>query len=148
MKKISLALILLISIFSCENKNCEDIACFTPPPNFILELVDKTSGENLFTNETLNSNDIKIVDEGGKNVTYYFITTENLNLINLNEIGWNLGFNTYTISVGNNVTFNLELDMEEKHENCCTFFQVNLFNITNYNYEKLNTSDVYKIQIN
>lgn len=147
MKKIGLVLMILISLFSCKDKGCEDIACFTPPPNFVLELVDSSTGENLFTNETLNSNDIIIVDEDGKNVTYEFIPRENLNLINLNEIGWNLGFRTYTISVGDDVIFNLELDMEEKHENCCTFFQINLFNITNYTYEKSNTTDVYIIEI-
>lgn len=121
--------------------------CFTPPPIFAFELVDKITSENLFTNGTLSSSDIEIVDEENKKVKYEFIDRDNLNIINILEIGWDLGFHTYTISVGDDVRFNLELEMEQKSENCCTFFKTTQFNITNYTYIKSNTTDVYQVQI-
>ena len=46
---------------SCNN-DCNKL-CFTPPNSFQFEIVDKTSGENLFTNGTYGAGDIKIIDK-------------------------------------------------------------------------------------
>lgn len=140
-------LFIFITIISCKNNECEDVLCFTPPPTFELELVDKTTGENLFTNDVLNPNDIKILDENSKNIAFNFISENDLNIIQLSEIGWNLGAHTYKVTVGIDVQFNIELEMKEKHENCCTFFNTLQFNISNYEFEQSNTSGVYTIKI-
>ena len=147
MKKHVILLIVVFTIFSCKINECEDIACFTPPPNFAFELVDKTTGENLFTNGTLKDTDIEVLDENEEKVTFKFISENNINIIDLPEIGWNLDLHTYTITVGPTVEFRLELEMEEKHENCCTFFKVITFNISNYTYEQSSTTGVYSIKI-
>lgn len=146
MRKFKL-LIVFFAVLGCKINECEDIACFTPPPNFAFELVSKTTGENLFTNGTLNSNDIKVVDEDNNAISYDFISENNYNILTLNEIGWDLDPHTYTISVGTSVEFTLELDMEEKHENCCTFFKTEKFQISGYSYEQSNTTDIYTIKI-
>ncbi len=147
MKKHVILLIVVFTIFSCKINECEDIACFTPPPNFAFELVDKTTGENLFTNGTLKDTDIEVLDENEEKVTFKFISENSLNIIDLPEIGWNFELHTYTITVGPTVEFRLELEMEEKHENCCTFFKVITFNISNYTYEQSSTTGVYSIKI-
>jgi len=146
MKKILLFLI-LISFTTCKINECEGIACFTPPPNFIFELVDKTTGENLFTNGVLNSNTIEILNEDAKKIAFNFITEDDINLLQLSEIGWNLGLHTYTVSVGTEVEFTITLEMESKHENCCSFFNTLQFNISNYEFEQSNTSEIYTIKI-
>lgn len=149
MKKYFILLFVTCTFFSCKKINeCEDIACFTPPPSFVFELVDETTGENLFTNETLNSEDIKVVNENDKNVTFEFISENDYNVFSLNEIGWDIDPHIYTISVGTSVEFTLELDMEEKSENCCTFFNTETFQISGYTYEQSSTSGIYIIQIN
>ena len=137
-----------MSILSCKNNDCEDISCFTPPPNFSLELVDNSTGENLFTTGLLNSNSIEILDENSKEIAFDFIAENDLNIIQLSEIGWNLGLHNYKVIVTPNVEFTLTLEMEEKHENCCTFFEIRQFNISNYAYEQSNTTGIYKIKIN
>ncbi|MFD1293040.1 hypothetical protein ACFQ5N_04240 [Lutibacter holmesii] len=146
MRQLTL-LFIFFTVLGCKNNECEGIACFSPPPNFSFELVDKATGENLFTNETLNSNDIKVVDEENNAVSYSFISENNYNILSLNEIGWNLDPHTYTITVGDLVEFTLELDMEEKYENCCTFFKTETFQLSGYEYEQSNTTDIYTIQI-
>ena len=83
MKKTTtiLTLIILIIIQSCKKKDdCEDLACFTPPSPFEFELVDKLTGENLFTNGTFNSNDIKVINFDDKsNVGFTFIDENDYN---------------------------------------------------------------------
>lgn len=147
MKKIAFFVILSLTLISCKNSKCEDILCFTPPPDFTFELVDKTTGENLFENGNLLSEDIKVLDEENKNVPFQFISENNLNSIYFQEIGWNLGLHTYTLTIGNQVNFDLVLEMQEKHENCCTFFKVLKFDISNYEYEQSNSTGIYKIKI-
>ena len=146
MKKFILLIVFFV-VLGCKINECEDIACFTPPPNFALELVDKATGENLFTNETLKSSNIEVLNENDEKVTFNFISENNLNIIDLPEIDWNLDLHTYTITVGPTIQFNLELDIEEKYENCCTFFKVITFNISNYTYEQSSTTDIYSIKI-
>lgn len=147
MKKYILFIFLPFLVFGCKNNNCEDIACFTPPPNFMFELVDKTTGVNLFSNETLDSSTIKILDENSKKTSFNFISENDLNLISLSEIGWNLDLKTYTVTVESDVEFSITLKMEEKHENCCTFFKILQFNISKYEYKQSNTSEIYTIKI-
>ena len=148
MRKYLLLSLVIYTVFSCKKiKECDGIDCFSPPPNFDFELVDKTTGENLFTNGTLKSEDIQVVNESNENVSFQFISENDYNILSLNEVGWNLDPHTYTISVGASVEFYLELDMEEKHENCCTFFKTETLQISGYTYEQSNTTDIYSIQI-
>lgn len=146
MKKAILFFV-LISLSACKINECEDIDCFTPPPSFIFELVDKTTGENLFTTGVLDSSTIEVLDEDSNKTTFSFITEDGINLLQLTEIGWNLGLHTYTVSVGTDVEFSITLEMEEKHENCCTFFNTLQFNVSTYEFEQSTTSGIYTIKI-
>ena len=140
-------LIVFFTILGCKINDCDDIACFTPPPDFTFELIDKTTGENLFTNETLKSENIQVLNEKGEKISFQFISEKELNVFSLNEIGWDLDPHLYTITVDTSVEFTLELDMEEKSENCCTFFKTETFQISGYTYEQSDSSDIYSIKI-
>ena len=74
-------LIILIFIQSFKKKgDCEGLLCFTPPEPFSFELVDKLTGENLFTNGTFNSNDIKVINlDDQSNVSFTFIDEKDYN---------------------------------------------------------------------
>ncbi|MDV7186380.1 hypothetical protein R3X25_03725 [Lutibacter sp. TH_r2] len=146
MKKIVLLFVFLTAISCKKEDKCDGIDCFTPPQTFIFELVDKTTGDNLFTTGSLNSSEITVVDENTTSVNFNFISENNLNLIELSEIGWNMGLNYYTVKV-DSIEFTIFLEMESKHENCCWFFSVKQFNISNYLFEQSNATGVYKIII-
>lgn len=61
MKKIGLLLVLFTLLFqNCNHDDCG--ACFTPAQSFSFEILDKLSGENLFTNGTYDAVNIKITD--------------------------------------------------------------------------------------
>lgn len=145
MKKIAL-LFLLFVVVSCKKDKCEDILCFTPPQPFLFELVDKTTGDNLFSIGELESSNIKVLNEESEPINFTFISENEYNIIDLSEIGWNMGINYYTISV-DDIEFSITLEIEEKHENCCTFFELKQFEISNYQFEQSNTTGIYTIKI-
>jgi hypothetical protein len=146
MKKKIVAFLLLIIITNCKTNDCEDYACFTPPPMYAFELVDNTTGENIFLNKILNSNEIRLTNEENKPITFQFISENNLNIITT-EIGWEIGLHSYKLSVGANLEIDILLNIKEVHENCCTFFKVIEFQILNYEFEQLNNSEIIKIKI-
>lgn len=147
MKKKMFLILLLITLFSCKNNDCSDYACFTPPPRFTFELLDKSTGENLFSNGTLNPDEIRVFDEENNLFNASFISENNINLIDVSEIGWNLGLHSYTLIVGVDLEINIVLEIEEKNENCCTYFEVVNFQILNYEFSKSNTTGIITVLI-
>ncbi len=147
MKKNIFLILLLITLFSCKNNDCSDYACFTPPPSFIFELVDKSTGENLFSNGSLSPDEIRVFDEENNRLNASFISEDNVNIIDVSEIGWNLGSHSYTLIVGIDLEINIVLEIEEKNENCCTYFEVINFQVLNYEFSKSNTTGIITVLI-
>jgi len=146
--KYSFLLLILLLISGCKSLNkCDDYACFTPPPEFIFELIDIKTGENLFTNGTLASKDIIVKDENNADVSYQFITENNLDVINLSSIGWNTEISNYKLTIGANLTIDFKLVIEKVNENCCTYFRILEFTILDYEFEQLNTTGIIQIKI-
>ena len=147
MKKINLVLILFVVIFqSCNNDDCGD--CFTPPENFRFELVDKTSGENLFTNGTFESNQIEITNVStNSSADFTFISENNINLIQINGIGFQTEIVNLKIDIGNTNIFNFFVDAERKKGDCCSFTEYNEIRITDSEFELNNETGVYKILV-
>jgi len=52
----------LVITQSWDTNECEDILCNSGPAGFQLELVDKDSGENLFSNGTFNKEDLELIN--------------------------------------------------------------------------------------
>ncbi|MCF8714468.1 hypothetical protein JM658_06445 [Joostella atrarenae] len=148
MKRINLLLFTLIIILqSCNNDDNCDQDCFTPPNTFLFEVLDKTSGENLFTNETYNPEDIIITDSLNDNqsVAYTFISEDNLNLIQIGSIGWETEIVNLNINISEDHIFDLYVDVERKSENCCSFSQYNEIRVSN---SELDTqTGIYKILV-
>jgi len=142
-----LAIIILILTQSCEN-DCEGYACFTPPQPFGFELVDKFTGENLFTNGTLNSNDIKVINlDDQSKVQFTFIAENDYNLIQINTIGWKTETVNYSIQISTENIFNLYVSAERLNENCCSFTRYKEIKIENSEFELDQTNGIYKILV-
>lgn len=136
-----------LGLISCNKLNpCDDIVCFTPPPDFIFKITDKATGENLYTNQVLDTLDLILLDENGTQLKTNFISENQLNLIQLDEIGWNTGLHQYQLILSNDLTIAIKLNMEEAHENCCTFFKTNDFQILNYEYSQ-ESSAIYVVKV-
>ena len=144
--------ILVISVFiltqSCKKDECEDIACFTPPSPFGFELVDKVTGENLFTKGTFNSNDIKVINiDDQRNVQFTFIDENDYNIIQINTIGWKTEIINYSIQISTENIFNLYVNAERLNENCCSFTRYQEIKIENSEFELNQTNGLYKILV-
>ncbi|MEP5546197.1 hypothetical protein [Maribacter dokdonensis] len=139
MRKVYLLVILFTIIFqSCNDDNCGE--CFTPPQSFSFEIVDKTSGENLFTNGTFNSNEITITDNlnNDEPIDFSFISENDINIIHISSIGWETETVNLEIHIANNHIFDFYIDAERKIDDCCSYTDYNEIIILNSEFE-LNT---------
>ncbi|WP_343697657.1 hypothetical protein [Flavobacterium sp.] len=148
MKSVFKYLCVLVVLLSYGCNNDDTIACFSPPSVFAFELVDKTSGENLFTNGTYNSKDISItdLDNPNKTIQYNFITENNYNVITLGNIGWNTETINYSIKVAGKSIFEFHVQANRKSGKC-SHTEYQDLQIKNTAYQLDQTKGVYKILI-
>jgi hypothetical protein len=146
--KILLFTFLLLSFFSCQKfDKCEGIICFTPPRGFYIEIVDSNLGENLYTTDHLQVTDITFKNENNENVEFKFIGEEEENLIDISKIGWETGVHTYYLQLSNDIEIVIDIEMQEKNEDCCTFFEVEKFEIRDYDYKISQYSEIIEVEI-
>ena len=136
----------LLSQQACLDNDCGD--CTTSPQAFVFELVDKDTKENLFTNGTLNKNNIHIINTADdSDVEYTFISENDVNLIVINSIGWKTEKVTALVKVGETDIFTLYVDAERLHGDCCDYTKYNEYKIENVAYEIDQTRGVFEILI-
>ncbi|MBU2950640.1 hypothetical protein KO493_08025 [Tamlana agarivorans] len=147
MKK-NIFIIITFFLLSCDAiKDCED--CFTPPNNFYFDIVDKVSGENLFTNGTYDYQDIEIINtlDGNESVDFEFITHDNINQIEIYSIGYSTEIVNLKFYVSNQYLFDFYVDAERTSENCCSFTVYNEIKITGSDFVSKPQSGVYTILV-
>jgi len=143
-----IAVMILLSAQACADKDCEDVLCFTPPMPFAFELVDKDSGENLFTNGSYDSDDIEVLNvSDNSRREFVFISENELNIIQIGSIGWENEIAEVVLKVGDETILNLYVDSERVSEDCCNFTKYNEIRIDNADYELDPQSGIYTIRI-
>ncbi len=144
MKKYILVLITVFLISCNKTKDCGE--CFTPPQSFLFKIVDKTSGENLFTNGTYESSQIEIKNiVDNSNFEFTFIDEDNYNVIQITSIGWQTEVVNISVKIGNDDIFNLYVDAERLSEDCCSFTRYHEIRIDNSEFELDSETGIYKI---
>ena len=147
-KLILIAVMILLCAQACTDRDCEDLLCFTPPIPFAFELVDKNSGENLFTNGSFDSDDIEVVNvSDNSSREFVFISEDALNIIQIGSIGWENEIAEVVLKVGDQTILNLYVDSERVSENCCNFTKYNEIRIDNADYELDQQSGIYTVLI-
>lgn len=133
---------------SCSVDKC-DVDCNSGPLSLSFELLDKNTGENLFTNGTFDKGDIKVLDldKNNSTVSFTFYDEDDINIINLGPFGWGTNIANYLLKVGEKDIFTLHIDAEEKTENCCSFVQVNKLEIENTEYSQNTETGIYEILV-
>ena len=140
-------IILLVLVQSCED-SCNDVSCFTPPTPFKFELVDKLSGENLFTNKTFHQKDIEIINLNNQNsVKFSFIEENQYNIIEISNIGWKNEIVHYVIKISSESIFELYVDAQRLNGECCSYTKYKEIRIDNVDFELQEISGIYKILI-
>lgn len=149
MKHIRLIFILIaFALQSCNNDDCNQ-ECFTPPNGFYFEIVEKTTGENIFSNNSYSSSDLSIsntlnTDEA---VEFSFISENELNQIQIGSIGWKTEIVNLKFSLSETEIFNFYVNAERKNGDCCSYTEYKDINITGSEFEYNTQTGIYTILI-
>lgn len=149
MKSFQYIFVAIVLIFqSCSSDNCNE-SCFTPPNNFLFDLVDKSSGENIFTNGTYEAADIKILNslDSNSRTDFIFIAENDANLIQIGSIGWKTEVVNLKFIIANNHLFDFYAAAERKSGECCEYTEFNETKIIDAEFEFDNQTGIYKILI-
>jgi hypothetical protein len=128
--------ILFISmwILSACSERCDE-PCFSPPRTLYFEILDKSTGGNVFTNGSFNRNEIVIVDlDNQEQVEFAFIDGTGFDMISISAIGWETEAVNYAINVGSERIFELYVDAERLKGDCCSYTIYNDLQISNAEY--------------
>ena len=150
MKKSPIAFLLVLVLFSqsCKDDDCGGVLCNTPPEPFDFELIDKTTGENLFTNGTFNPQDIKVINLADQRaVEFDFIFENDINVIRIYTIGWQTETVQYAIQLSSEPLFELFVDAERLNTDCCSHTEYNEIRIENTEFQKEPSTGIYKILV-
>lgn len=148
MYKISSILLLLVLVLSGCSRDCNQL-CFTPPQSFLFEIVDKTTGENLFTNGTYESGDIKVTNTLNNNarIDFTFISENDVNLIQVGSIGWETEIVNLNFTIADKHIFDLYVDADRKMGECCHYTDYKEITIKDVEFEQSSETGIYKILV-
>ena len=149
MKKIIGGLVVLIITLvniSC-NDDCDEGNKPTPA-SFFVEIVDETTGENVFENETYTMQQITIEDLDEASIPYEFI--ENLNVIQIFPKVSNPTGNSILIKLNNETTLQMNeidvnYDVSSFEGECFTTFKIENILFPNNDSELVEAVHVIKI---
>ena len=123
---LSLFLIVITaSLVGCNDK-CDEGNQATPA-SFFVEIIDETTGENVFENETYTSQQITIQDSDEATIPFEFI--ENLNVIQIFPPVTNATGNSFVIKLNNETTLQMDeidanYDVSSSAGECFTTFKI------------------------
>lgn len=147
MKAKIIFFLVLLSLQSCNIINPECDSCFTPPDIFIIDLVD-ANGENVFTANLINPEEIELIDLAtNEAVEYTFISENGLNYIEIASIGWKTETVECAFINGQNTLFTLYVNAVRKTENCCSFTEYNEIRFEGAEAERNTSTGVYTVSI-
>ncbi len=145
--RITLFLVVLtISLVSC-NDECNEGEKATPA-SFFVEIIDETSGENVFENETYTAQQITIQDLDEATIPYEFI--ESSNIIQIFPSVVNPTGNSLIIKLYNETTLQIDeidanYDVSSSAGECFTTFKIENILFPNNTSELVENVHVIKI---
>ena len=145
MKKIMALIGLVVLSLSCDLKGpCIEIS--VGPPYFTVEILDKTSNENVFTNGTYKQNQLEVNTESSTSGSYMFISENNRNVIGITP-SLQEGTFTTTIILNNQITIPIKTIIVERYSSCHanTFIESVIVNGYSFTYDE--STGIYKIKI-
>ena len=138
--------IITVSLVSCNDK-CDEGNQPTPA-SFFVEIIDETTGENVFENETYTAQQIIIQDLEEASIPYEFI--ENLNVIQIFPPVSNATGNSFAIKLNNETTLQMDqidvnYDVSSIVGECFTTFKIENILFPNNDSELVEAVHVIKI---
>ena len=139
-------IVIATSLVSC-NDECNEGEKATPA-SFFVEIIDETSGENVFENETYTAQQITIQDLDEATIPFEFI--ENLNVIQIFPSVTNATGNSFVIKLNNETTLQMDeidvnYDVSSSAGECFTTFKIENILFPNNTSELVENVHVIKI---
>ena len=145
LKLLFISLLFLLQACKIEEKCGE---CFSPPGDFAFSVVDKLTGENLFTNGKYKPEQIEVINSADSTkIDYSFVPEHNNNLIRIYSIGWKTEKINVTVKVLNQPIFNFYVDAVRKSEKCCSYTEYREVLIQNADFVLDDETGIYTIRV-
>jgi len=145
---IGIALITLCMTSCKKITKCGE--CTTPPDELNFKITDYTTGSDLIFNNTCKLDSIEIFYyENDKKTTLDFVTIlDSINstaIFTCYDVCWKSpqGFKDFYLYLGNNDIDTIFLDIEERHSECCTYYEWKDFTINGVPVAKDTIHSVY-----
>ena len=149
MKKIIALIGLVVLSLSCESEGVtpETLLCSSGPPKYYIEIVDKTTNENVFTNGTYSQNQVKITTENTTAESFRFVakSAENANVIEIIP-AFQEGTFTTTVTINNEIKIPIESKIYLSESECKNLF-IESVNVIGYSYTYDEATGIYTIKI-
>lgn len=142
MKQLS-SLVFLFLLIGCNNKTdiTDDL---TAPQTFAFHILDKTTGENIFSNKKYDPQKIIVKNLDSHDVVkHQFISDNDLDLIVLENVGRDSENINYSINIDDKSIFELHVDAVLIKKDLD--FEYQNVEITNVVFKRDKTSGVYNI---
>ncbi len=148
MKNVLIVLTIFIAAFSISCNDSCDEGNKPTPASFFIEIVDETSGENVFENATYTSLQITIENLDEVAIPYRFI--QNSNILQIFPSVDNATENSFVIKLNNETTLqmdeiNVNYDVSSSAGECFTTFKIENILFPNNTSELVESVYVIKI---
>lgn len=148
MKNVLIVLTIFIAAFSISCNDSCDEGNKPTPASFFIEIVDETSGENVFENATYTSQQITIENLDEVAIPYRFI--QNSNILQIFPSVDNATENSFVIKLNNETTLqmdeiNVNYDVLSKKGECFTTYKIENVLFPNSTSELVEAVHVVKI---
>jgi hypothetical protein len=143
-KSVVLIFWITVCMISCSKENCSENV-IPPQASILVELIDESTEENVFTNETYTQSDITVTELDASEVDYNFITRDGLNLIQIFPKTNNATGNAININVASDDVIKIQYNVETISTEC--YIQKNVINVVTPDYTTIEANKIYRIKI-
>lgn len=144
MKNLFVVFLISLMFTGCDITD-EGRLCATGPVGLTFEVINETTGENLFEDELFEENQLQIRNNDWENVDFEFVPERNLVSVLL---GWESKSDTYTVSIREEIEFDIAFTLEKSSSEGCTSTMLTELDILGGTYEISETTGVVSIFVN
>lgn len=119
--------------------------CATGPVGLAFEVINETTGQNLFEDDSFDENQLQIKNNDGENVVFDFITEQNVVSVLL---GWESKSDNYSLSIREEIEFDIAFTLEKSSSEGCASTGLTELDIVGGTYEISETTGVVSIFVN
>ena len=136
---------LFIPLQSCDFDECDGINYLLPWPDFYFRLIDKTTGEDLFTNGTYDRSQVEFTDENNDKLSFFFTGLEGT--IALWSLGQGDGEVNVTLRILDQTICQIHAHVETRSKECYTYQHYDELEVTSeFDVELVNGEYVISIE--